>query len=116
MSVFTSIAQYLLGLRSSRAGEADAGPAQGSGRPAQGGGGQSPIDAGALLDAEAARHPERLDWRHSIVDLLKLTGQDSSLAARQEMARELGYPGTPDGSEAMNEFLHRAVLDEIGRH
>lgn len=102
MSIFTAIAQYLLNLRDSRIGE--------------GGGGQSQSDIGGMLDAQAANHAEALDWRHSIVDLLKLTGQDSSLGARQEMARELNYPGALDGSESMNEFLHRAVMDEIARH
>jgi hypothetical protein len=65
------------------------------------------------LDVQAAANPEKLDWRNSIVDLLKLTGQDSSLPAREALARELGYPGPYDGSAAMNIWLHEQVINQL---
>ena len=51
-----------------------------------------------------------LDWRSSIVDLMKLLGIDSSLANRKELARELGYNGDLDGSAEMNIWLHKATM------
>ena len=54
-----------------------------------------------------------LNWKTSIVDLMKLIGQDSSLANRQELATELGYTGEKDGSAEMNEWLHAAVMEKI---
>lgn len=77
------------------------------------GGKKSLDEVGVTLDAAAAGASERLDWRNSIVDLLKLTKQDSSLAARQALAKELGYPGPFDGSAAMNEWLHQRVMDRL---
>jgi hypothetical protein len=68
----------------------------------------------AALEQKAAAHPE-LDWRHSIVDLMKLVGQDSSLQARIRLAKEMGYEGPPlHGEAAMNEYLHRRVLAKLG--
>lgn len=54
-----------------------------------------------------------LNWKTSIVDLMKLVGMDSSLANRQELATELGYTGAKDGSAEMNEWLHNAVMERI---
>lgn len=68
---------------------------------------------GAELDAAAAINGEQLDWRNSIVDLLKLTGKDSSLQARKNMARELGYTGRLDGSPEMNLWLHSKVIERM---
>ncbi len=67
----------------------------------------------AALDKQEAAGPERLDWRNSIVDLMKLTGQDPSLLARERLARELGYLGRLDGSAAMNNWLHAAVMARL---
>ncbi len=69
----------------------------------------------AALDKLAQNNPEKLDWRNSIVDLMKLTNQDSSLKAREQMAREFGYPGPYDGSAAMNIWLHQKVMEELAR-
>jgi hypothetical protein len=77
------------------------------------GGRMSLDDLGAVLDQKAVANPEKLDWRNSIVDLMKLTNQDSSLAAREELAKELGYPGPYDGSAAMNIWLHQKVMDNL---
>ena len=72
--------------------------------------------AAQVLDEKAKNHPD-LHWQTSIVDLLKLVDQDSSLPAREKLAKELGYPGKPGtGEAAMNEFLHQKVLERLGVH
>lgn len=73
-------------------------------------------DIDASLDRLADQQPEHLDWRHSIVDLMKLTGQDSSLAARKDLAEELGYTGALDGSAEMNLWLHAQVMHRIASY
>jgi hypothetical protein len=65
------------------------------------------------LERRALASAEKLDWRHSIVDLMKLTNQDSSLEARKKLARELGYPKEPDGSAEMNIWLHKQVMEQL---
>jgi hypothetical protein len=71
------------------------------------------VDVAAVLNGLAATHAERLDWQHSIVDLLKLVDLDSSLTARKELATDLGYTGELDGSAAMNLWLHKAVMQKL---
>jgi hypothetical protein len=75
-----------------------------------------PVDVEAVLAGLAARNPQPLDWRRSIVDLMKLLDLDSSLPARKELARELGYGGAPDGSAEMNMWLHRAVMRRLAEN
>ena len=75
-----------------------------------------PVDVAAVLNGLAATHAEKLDWHHSIVDLLKLVGMDSSLTARKELATELGYTGALDGSAAMNLWLHKAVMQKLAEN
>lgn len=67
----------------------------------------------ASLDELAIRNPERLDWRHSVVDLLKLTHQDSSQLARERLAAELGYQGHFNGDPAMNTWLHERIMADL---
>jgi hypothetical protein len=55
----------------------------------------------------------KLDWKHSIVDLMKLLKLDSSLNARKELAKELGYTGKTDGSAEMNIWLHKQVVKKL---
>ena len=76
----------------------------------------APVDVAAVLNGLAATHAERLDWHHSIVDLLKLVGLDSSLAARKELATDLGYTGALDGSAAMNLWLHKEVMKKLAEN
>jgi len=71
----------------------------------------SDVDVDAILSAEAAG--KDLNWRTSIVDLMKLLGIDSSLDNRKELATELGYTGALDGSAEMNIWLHKAVMREL---
>lgn len=72
------------------------------------------VDVVATLEGLAAKHPEQLNWKVSIVDLLKLLGLDSSLAARKELAAELGCPAPKMSDSAqMNMWLHKAVLQKL---
>jgi len=65
----------------------------------------------------ANNHPEKLNWRTSIVDLLKLLGLDSSLTARKELATELGCPADKMGDSAqMNLWLHKTVLKRLAEN
>jgi len=72
------------------------------------------VDVVAQLEQRAAANPQKLNWRTSIVDLLKLLDIDSSFAARQELATELGCPAELMGESAkMNVWLHKTVLARI---
>ena len=72
------------------------------------------VDVVAQLEQRAAANPQPLNWRTSIVDLLKLLDLDSSLAARKELATELGCPAELMGDSAqMNLWLHKTVLAQI---
>lgn len=74
----------------------------------------APVDIAALLEKRAAANPQKLNWRTSIVDLLKLLDMDSSLTARKELATELGCPPDLMGDSAkMNMWLHKAVLARV---
>ena len=71
------------------------------------------VDVTAILDDLASKNPEKLDWRKSIVDLMKLVGMDSSLASRKELAKDLNYTGDTGDSAAMNTWLHKVVIRKI---
>lgn len=71
------------------------------------------VDVAAVLDDLAAHNKEKLDWRKSIVDLMKLVGMDSSLASRKELARELEYPEDTGDSAKMNVWLHKEVIKQL---
>jgi hypothetical protein len=71
------------------------------------------VDVEAILMDLAPNTEPKLNWRTSIVDLLKLLSLDSSLATRKELAQELGYTGALDGSAEMNIWLHKRVMQEI---
>ena len=66
-----------------------------------------------LIKKNASEQHEDLNWRQSIVDLMKLFKLDSSLNARKELAKELGYTGALDGSAEMNVWLHRQVMTKL---
>jgi hypothetical protein len=71
------------------------------------------VDVEAILNGLAAKNPEKLDWKRSIVDLMKLVGMDSSLAARKELAKDLNYSGDMNDSASMNIWLHKEVLRKL---
>jgi hypothetical protein len=73
----------------------------------------APVDVEAVLTKLAAQNKEKLDWRHSIVDLMKLLNLDSSLAARKELAGELHYTGDTNDSATMNIWLHAQVMHKL---
>lgn len=74
------------------------------------------VDVTAILDELSAKSPEKLDWRKSIVDLMKLVGIDSSLSARKQLATELHYSGDQNDSATMNIWLHKEVITKIAEN
>jgi hypothetical protein len=77
----------------------------------------SEVDVVAKLEGMAAANPQKLNWRLSIVDLLKLLGLDSSLDARKALATELGCPSDKMGDSAqMNMWLHKTVLRKLAEN
>ena len=71
------------------------------------------VDVAAVLEGLAAKNSQKLDWRHSIVDMMKLLDLDSSLASRQELAKELHYTGDMSDSAKMNMWLHGEVMTKL---
>jgi hypothetical protein len=74
------------------------------------------VDIAAVMNGLAAKNPEKLDWKRSIVDLMKLVGMDSSLSARKELATELHYTGDMNDSASMNVWLHKEVLKKLSEN
>jgi 3-oxoacyl-ACP reductase-like protein len=72
-----------------------------------------PVDVGAVLAAMAAKNPQKLNYQTSIVDLMKLLDLDSSLNARKDLAKELGYTGDTNDSATMNIWLHKQVMTKL---
>jgi hypothetical protein len=71
------------------------------------------VDVAAIVDKAAAASGEKLAWRTSIVDLMKALKIDSSLSARKELAKELGYTGDTNDSASMNVWLHKQVMAKL---
>ncbi|MDJ0389870.1 DUF3597 domain-containing protein [Roseomonas sp. E05] len=88
----------------------------GAATPVPGEVGQQPVDVEAVLTEMAEKNPQKLDWRHSIVDLMKLLGLDSSLENRKELAKELNYSGDTHDSAAMNIWLHKQVMQKLAEN
>ncbi len=74
------------------------------------------VDVTAILDGLAAKNSEHLDWRKSIVDMLKLLDMDSSLGARKELANDLSFSGDENDSATMNVWLHREVIKKLAEN
>lgn len=74
------------------------------------------VDVAAILNGLAAKNPEKLDWKHSIVDLMKLVGMDSSFTARKELAKDLNYTGDMNDSASMNIWLHKQVMLKLSQN
>ena len=94
-----------------------------SGSPSASGGGAMPpkqpansVDVNAAMTKLAAANKEKLDWQHSIVDLMKLLNLDSSLGARKELAKELQYSGDTNDSAKMNMWLHAQVMQKLAEN
>lgn len=74
------------------------------------------VDVASILDAAVKQNGQKLDWKRSIVDLLKALNLDSSLTARKELAGELGYTGDTSDSATMNIWLHKAVIKKLSEN
>jgi len=130
MSIFGKIMSAIFG------SSASATPPGGAAAPAGGGGGSSAagggttaagggtsaapaaapaktVDVAPILDKAVAAKREKLEWRTSIVDLMKALDIDSSLGARKELAKELGYTGDTNDSASMNVWLHKQVMAKL---
>ncbi|MEY2680091.1 MAG: hypothetical protein RL661_322 [Pseudomonadota bacterium] len=112
MSLFSSILSKL-GFGNAEAAEAPATQAAVAAAPTA----ISPFDVVAKLEGLAASNAEKLNWKTSIVDLMKVVGLDSSLDARKQLAKELGCPAEYIGDSAqMNVWLHKAVLQKLAEN
>lgn len=115
MSLFGTIMSKIFGTTPAQAETAKPGAAPSAGA-APAGAAAAPagsVDVAAVLDGMNASQPQKLNWRQSIVDLMKLVGMDSSLTARKELAKELGYTGDTSDSASMNIWLHKQVMAKI---
>jgi hypothetical protein len=74
------------------------------------------VDVAAVMTKLAEQNTERLDWRRSIVDLMKLLNLDSSLAARKQLAQELRFSGDVNDSASMNVWLHKQVMQKLAEN
>jgi hypothetical protein len=74
------------------------------------------VDIEKQLDDLAAKNSQKLNWRNSIVDLMKLVGMDSTLQERRELADELGYSGDKQDTAAMNMWLHKQVMKKMAEN
>jgi hypothetical protein len=129
MSVFGKIMSAIFG-------RANAGTPQGSGpAPTTGGAGGTststlphtespssapsaagPVDVEAVLTRAAGEKKEKLNWKTSIVDLMKILDLDSSMQNRKELAKELGYSGDMNDSAKMNIWLHKQVMTKLAQN
>ncbi len=114
MSIFGKIMSAIFG------GSADAAPAGGgaaAGGASTAGAAAAPapatVDVAPILDKAVAAKGEKLAWRTSIVDLMKALDIDSSLGARKDLAKELGYTGDTNDSASMNIWLHKQVMIKL---
>lgn len=132
MSIFKNIMSKIFGTRdnnpqssptpSSPAAIQAAGPAAKS-QPHTGEGSVAPatsspaiVDVEVILNDMAAKNSEKLEWKKSIVDLMKLLDLDSSLSSRKELATELKYAGDTSDSATMNVWLHKQVLKKLSEN
>ncbi len=114
MSIFGKIASAIFGSKAANAAANAAPTAGASGPPAAAPGKpMSKADVEGMIAKLADEQDEDLNWDTSIVDLMKLLKLDSSLGARKQLARELGYTGALDGSAAMNVWLHQQVMIKL---
>lgn len=114
MSIFGKIMSAIFGSSEAKAAGADAAA------PATAGSGgvataapMSQVDVEKVVSEMAAKKKEKLDWRKSIVDLMKVLDLDSGLGARKELAKELGYTGDMNDSAKMNIWLHKQVMNKL---
>jgi hypothetical protein len=108
MSIFGKIMSAIFGTKADAApASGGAATSSGSAAPAQS------VDVAPILDKAVVAKGEKLEWRTSIVDLMKALDIDSSLGARKELAKEFGYTGDTNDSATMNVWLHKQVMIKL---
>jgi len=113
MSIFGKIMSAIFGTKADAApagGGATAGGGSSGGAAAPGG---ATVDVAPILDQAVKAKGEKLEWRTSIVDLMKALDIDSSFSARKDLAKELGYTGDSNDSASMNIWLHKQVMTKL---
>lgn len=122
MSVFGKIMGAIFGHSAAAAPAGGSAPAGGAAAPTPGssaapasttGAATQSVDVAAIVDKAVAAKHEKLEWRTSIVDLMKALDIDSSLSARKELAKELGFTGDTNDSASMNVWLHKQVMAKL---
>ena len=118
MNIFTSLVSKIFG--ASAPTTPTAAEAQGSAalavEPTLAQAARPTVDVAQVLSQMASDHKETLNWKQSIVDLMKLVGIDSSLTARKTLAAELGYTGDTNDSASMNIWLHKQVMTKLAEN
>jgi hypothetical protein len=116
MSIFGKIMSAIFGAKAAATPAGGSAPAAGGGAGAGSAPASAPaqsVDVAPILDKAVAAKKEKLEWRTSIVDLMKALDIDSSLGARKELAKELGYTGDTNDSATMNVWLHKQVMTRL---
>jgi hypothetical protein len=118
MSIFGRLMSKIFGQEEKAAAAAPSAPTAANVAPPAGAVATAPVstvvvDVEAVLEEMAAKNPQRLNWRTSIVDLMKLVGMDSSLTQRKALAQELGYAGSLQDTASMNMWVHKQVLRKL---
>jgi hypothetical protein len=115
MGIFDKIKSAIFGTKAEATSPSDtkgsAAPSSGSANPASAS--AQAIDIAPILDSAVAAKKEKLQWRTSIVDLMKALDLDSGLGARKDLAKELGYTGDTNDSATMNVWLHKQVMAKL---
>jgi hypothetical protein len=117
MSIFGKIMNAIFGSSEAKAaGGAELAPSSAGGGATTGAATAAPmsqVDVEKVVSEMASKKKEKLDWRKSIVDLMKVLDLDSGLGARKELAKELGYTGDMNDSAKMNIWLHKQVMNKL---
>ena len=115
MSIFGKIMGAIFGTQAEAATPAETPAASGGAAPTSGSGiaPADSVDVAAILDKAVAAKKEKLEWRTSIVDLMKALDIDSSLSARKELAKDLKYTGDTNDSATMNIWLHKQIMAQL---
>jgi Domain of unknown function (DUF3597) len=119
MSVFGDIVSAIFHRSASPASAAPAGGSSPQTKPAADAAPApkgAPVDVAAIMDKLASQSKEKLDWRRSIVDMMKLLNLDSSMGARKRLAEELHYTGNLNDSASMNVWLHKQVMIKLAEN
>jgi Domain of unknown function (DUF3597) len=117
MSIFGKIMSAIFGTSANATPASGGAAAPASGGAASSGGASAApaqtVDVAPILDKAVAAKGEKLEWRTSIVDLMKALDIDSSLTARKELAKELHYAGDTNDSATMNMWLHKQMMAQL---